>query len=131
MKEKGDHRPRNSAQYERVVELLIGRETDGNNEICLSPTRDFSLSNQRFFSLQPEIFLSPTRDFSLSNKRFFLSTFNFVIVSAGFFRNVLENPGYATQKTRPSRFAPRLGIVQSASDSWGLRQTMKKPNKKP
>ena len=63
MNKKGDHRPRNSAQYERVVELLImhkakwtprqtpllprdfrsclmidlGRETDGirNNGVCL------------------------------------------------------------------------------------------------
>ena len=56
MEKTGDHLPRNSAQYERVVELLImhkakrtprearfrsclmidlGRETDGNNEICL------------------------------------------------------------------------------------------------
>ena len=59
MKNKGDHRRRNSAQYERVVELLIMHkakrtprqisllpdfrsclvidlgETDGNNEICL------------------------------------------------------------------------------------------------
>ena len=37
---KGDHRPRNSAQYEgpdfrSCLMIDLGRETDGNNEICL------------------------------------------------------------------------------------------------
>ena len=65
---KGDHRTRNSAQYERVVELLImhkakwtprdfrsclmidlGRETDGNNEISLGV--HFALCIKKFNNL--------------------------------------------------------------------------------
>ena len=47
MKKNGDHRPRNSAQYERVVELLIIHEAKRTpRQISLSPSVSRSIITQ-------------------------------------------------------------------------------------
>ena len=69
-KKECDHRLRNSAQYERVVELLImhkakrtpihfrdlGHETDGNNKICLGVRIALCIPRlQRFLSCERKV----------------------------------------------------------------------------